>query len=640
MIIKGEEYSIMAVKQQTSDSIVKANRGRIVDRNFNDLAISATTHTVWVRPETLKSQGDDSKEQEANTLLYIRQLSTLLDMEEDDVEKAIMSNSKLLKLKKNVEDEVVELITAAKIPGIEITEDTRRYYPNGYFLSQVLGLTNDDGDGIGGLELEYNSILSGLDGRRITNKDNKKNTLAYGVDKYYEPEDGSTLWLTIDQTIQKIVTEKIAEAVVKCNADRAMCMIYDVETGDILAMAQTDDFDPNYPRDPLEKDKEAFENMTSEQQAVYLNQMWRNFCINDVYEPGSTFKLITTSLALENGVTYMSEVFDECRPVKVADQTLKCWYYPASHGRETLYEAVENSCNPVMIKLAQRIGLDKYYAGVDNFGLTEKSGVDYPGESGNLLQRKNSVGLATMSYGQGIAVTPVSLVSAVASIANDGYLMQPRFVKGILDADGNIVEEFEPVIKSRTISEQTSQDVLSIMEKVVSEGGGGNAKIPGYRIGGKTGTASKPIPGGYSDTDVFGSFLGVAPIDDPQIAILVIVDTPRGVLYGSSTAAPCAHDILEEVLPYLGVQPHYSEAEIKKLNKGKVTVPDFTGKDCENAIGIIGGLGLEAQLSPNKTTNYDAVVIDQFPKAGTQVASGSYVTLYYEEVILEEPVGD
>ncbi len=636
MIIRGEEYSILAIKQQTSDSIVKADRGRIVDRNGNDLAISATTHTVWVRPETLKSQGDDQKEQEANTLLYIRQLATLLDMDEDDVEKSIMSNSKLLKLKKNVEDDVVELVKAAKIPGIEITEDTRRYYPNGLFLSQVLGLTNDDGDGIGGLELQYNSILSGLDGRRITNKDNKRNTLAYGVDKYYEPEDGSTLWLTIDQTIQKIVTEKIAQAVIDCNADRAMCMIYDVNTGDILAMAQTEDFDPNYPRKPLEKDEEAFENMTPEAQAIYLNQMWRNFCINDVYEPGSTFKLITTSLALEYGVTYMTETFNDCRPVKVADQELKCWYYPLSHGQETLYEAVENSCNPVMIKLAQRIGLDRYYEGLNNFGLTEKTGVDYPGESGNILQRKNSVGLATMSYGQGIAVTPVSLVVAVGSIANDGYLMQPRFVKGVLDSEGNVVEEYDPIIKSRTISEQTSQDVLSIMEKVVSEGGGGKAKIPGYKIGGKTGTATKPVAGGYSDTDVFASFLGVAPIDNPQIAILVIVDTPRGVLYGSNTAAPCAHDILAEVLPYLGVHPEYTEADLKALNKGKVTVPNLTGKDCENAIGIIGGLGLEVQMSPEKTTTYDAVVIDQYPKAGTQVATRSYVTLYYEETIPEE----
>ena len=629
MIIKGEEYSILAVKQQTSDSVVSAVRGRIVDCNKNDLAISATTHTIWIRPADMCGVGADDKEREANTLLAIRQLADTLDMEEEDVEAVVRSESKLLKLKKYVEDDEVEAVRALKLSGIEITEDDKRYYPNGAFLSQVLGLTNDDGEGIGGLELYYNSVLSGLDGRWITNKDNKKNSLAYGVDKYYEAEDGSTLWLTIDQTVQKIITEKIAQAVIDCNADRAMCMIYDVKTGDILGMAQTEDYDPNYPRDPLLGDEEYFASLTPDQQAVYLNQMWRNFCVCDVYEPGSTFKLITTSLALEYGVTSMNDTF-YCKPMEVADYTLKCWYYPLSHGQETLYEAVENSCNPAMITLSQRIGLDRYYAGLENFGLTEKTGVDFPGESSNILQGKNIVGLATMSYGQGIAVTPVSLVSAVGSIANKGYLMQPRFVKGLLDSEGNVIEEYEPKIKSRTISEQTAKDVLSIMEKVVSEGGGGKAKIPGYRIGGKTGTASKPIPGGYSETDVFGSFLGVAPIDDPQIAILVIVDTPRGILYGSNTAAPCAHDILEEVLPYLGIQPNYSDADYKAMNKGKVTVPNLTGKSGENAVGVLGGLGLEVQFSPELQEGVDAVIIDQFPKAGTSVSTGSYVTLYYE----------
>ncbi len=629
MIIKGEEYAVMAVKQQTSDSVVYATRGRIVDRNLNDLAISATTHTVWVRPEKLRTKGDNEAEQKNNTILAINQLSDILGMEEDDIETIVNSDSKLLKLKKYVEDDVIEELKEAKITGIEYTEDAKRYYPNGAFLSQVLGLTNDDGDGIGGLELYYNSALSGLDGRWITNKDNKKNSLAYGVDKYYDAKDGSTLWLTIDQTIQKIITEKIAQAVVDCNADRAMCMIYDVKTGDILAMAQTGDFDPNTPREPLAEDAEAFASMTSEEQATYLNQMWRNFCINDVYEPGSTFKLITTSLALEYGVTSMNDKF-YCKPVTVADYTLKCWYYPQSHGEETLYEAVENSCNPAMIALAQRIGIERYYAGLENFGLTEKTGVDFPGEASNILQSKNIVGLATMSYGQGIAVTPVSLVSAVGSIANNGYLMQPRFVKGLLDSSGEIIEEYEPVIKSRTISEQTSKEVLSIMEKVVSEGGGGKAKIPGYKIGGKTGTANKPIAGGYSDTDVCASFLGVAPIDDPQIVILVIVDTPRGVLYGSSTAAPCAHDILEEVLPYLGIQPNYSDEDYKALKKGKVTVPNLEGKSAESAIGVLGGLGLNVQFSPDLVEGVDAVIIDQFPKAGESVSTGSIVTLYYE----------
>lgn len=632
MIIRGDEYATLAIKQQTSDSVVAATRGRIVDRNFNDLAISATSNTIWLRPASVRSQGEDDKSCEANALLSIKQLAELLEMKEGDVAAVVNSGSKLLRLKKYVNDETVDKLRELHIPGIEIVQSPRRYYPNGAFLSHVLGMINDDNVGTGGLELQYNSALSGLDGRWITNKDNKKNSLAYGVDSYYAPKDGSTLWSTTDQTIQKIVTQKLAQVVIDCKADRAMCIIMDPSNGDVLAMAQTDDFDPNDPRSPLEGEEAYFETLSGDQKLYYWNQMWRNFNICDVYEPGSTFKLITTSLALENGVTYMEDRF-YCAPVKIAEYTLKCWYYPRSHGSENLYQAVENSCNPAMITLAKRLGVERFYAGVESFGLTEKTGIDFPGEASNILQARNLVGLATMSYGQGIAITPISLVTAVSSIANKGFLMQPRLVKGLVDADGNVIEEFEPVCKSRTISEQTSKEVLTIMEKVVSEGGGGKAKIPGYRIGGKTGTASKPVPGGYSDTDVFASFIGVAPIEDPKFVILVIVDTPRGILYGSNTAAPCAHDIMEEVLPYLGVQPNYSDADLKALKKGKVTVPDLTGKSGEAAAGILGGKGLLMQLGSEIDSSADIIVKDQYPKAGTSVVSGSYVTVYYDVAV-------
>jgi len=629
----------MAVKQQTSDSVVSATRGRIVDRNKNDLAISSIAYTIWVRPASVRGSGADESENEATTLLHIRQLAETLEMEEEDVESIVRSESKLLRLKKYVDSDTADAVRAFSIYGVEITEDAKRYYPNGAFLSQVLGMTNDDNEGTGGLELQYNSVLSGLDGRWITNKDNKRNSLAYGVNEYYEAQNGATLWSTVDQTIQKIVTQKIAQAVIDCKAQRAMCIIMDPNTGDILAMAQTEDYDPNNPRDPLAGDEEDFEMMTTEQQVAYWNKNWRNFNICDVYEPGSTFKLITTSIALENGVTNMNDTF-YCKPVTVADYTLKCWYYPLSHGKENLYQAVENSCNPAMITLAQKLGLERFYTGIESFGLTEKTGIDFPGEGSNILQGYNQVGLATMSYGQGIAITPISLVTAIGSIANEGYLMQPRLVKGLLDEDGNVIEEFEPVVKSRTISEQTADEVLSIMEKVVNEGGSGKAKIPGYRIGGKTGTASKPEGGGYSDTDVFASFIGVAPIDDPQIVILVIVDTPRGILYGSNTAAPCAHDIMEEVLPYLGIQPEYTDADYKTLKKGKVSVPDMTGKTGESSVGVLGGLGLQVQFSPELPANAEIEVIDQYPKAGTSVVTDSYVTLYYNVISSEEAEGE
>ncbi|MBQ3921259.1 MAG: stage V sporulation protein D, partial [Firmicutes bacterium] len=497
------------------------------------------------------------------------------------VKEIITSDKKLVRLAKNIDRETADQIKAEKLAGIEINEDAKRYYPLGAFASHILGSTTDDNVGLTGLERYYNRYLAGLDGRWITSKDSNRKSLVYGTNKYYSAEDGYTLVTTIDENIQYIVTQKIQKALLDTRADRVMCMIMDPNTAEILAMAQTGEYDPNDPRAPRSGDEEKFAAMSSAEQVAYWNKLWRNFCVCDTYEPGSTFKLITTSIALDTGVTYLGETFYCSGTIKVADRTLRCWYYPRSHGRETLQQAVENSCNPVMIQLAQRLGLTAYYEGLDAFGLTEKTGIDFPGESSNILQNRRTagpVGLATMSYGQGIAVTPVSLVTAIGSLANGGYLMQPRLVKALLDPDGNVVESYDPVIKSRSVSKQTAEDVLSIMEMVVSEGGGGNAKVPGYRIGGKTGTANKPEGGGYSDTDVYASFIGVAPIDDPKFVILVIVDTPRGVLYGSSTAAPCAKEIMQEVLLYMDVQPQYTDAEKKAIASNQAVVPDLTGQ--------------------------------------------------------------
>lgn len=632
MMIRGEEYAVAATLQQTSDSPVAAVRGSIVDRNGNELAISATTNTVWIRPSSVRNIGKTDEAHELNKIKAIESLAEVLEMDVEDVRAVVESESKLLRLKKNVETSVADQVRALAISGVEITTDAKRYYPNNDFLSHVLGSTTDDNVGLAGIELQYNSVLSGLDGRWIKNKDIQKNSLAYGVDKYYAATDGSTLVLTIDQTIQKIVTTYIEEARQTTKAKRVMCMMMDPKTGDILAMAQTDDYNPNDPRSPLEKDRAAYDQMTSEEQVAYWNQNWRCFCVQDVYEPGSTFKLITTSIALENGVANMNSTF-YCRPVTVADYTLKCWYYPNSHGKENLYQAVENSCNPAMIALAQSLGLDRYYEGLDNFGLTEKTGVDFPGESFNILQKKSTagpVGLATMSYGQGIATTPVSLVTAISSLGNEGYLMQPRFVKAIISADGKTRTDIEPVIKSRPVSKQTADEVLNIMEKVVSEGGGGKAKVTGFRIGGKTGTASKPEKGGYSEKDVYASFLGIAPVDDPKFVILVIVDSPRGVLYGSSTAAPCAQKIMAETLTYLGVEPQYSDAELKRIRSNKVDIPNVIGYDAEQAIGVLGGLELEVDFSPAIVDSSRLVIIDQFPREGTELNKGDHVTLYYE----------
>jgi len=356
--------------------------------------------------------------------------------------------------------------------------------------------------------------------------------------------------------------------------------------------------------------------------------------VSDVYEPGSTFKLLTTAIALEEGATSMSEKFKCTGYYTIARQTLKCWRYYNPHGEETMVQAVENSCNPVFIQLSQRLGVETMYNYFDLFGLTEKTGIDYPGEGGNLLINQANVGpveLATIAYGQGIAVTPISMLTAVCSFGNDGMLMQPRLVKALTDENGDIVQTFEPVQVRQVVSSQTAADIRTIMESVVSEGGGGTVKIAGYHVGGKTGTANKVVNGTYSDEAVYSSFVGMAPMDDPQVAVLMVVDEPQGVQYGSQTAAPGVKTILEETLLYMNIPPSYSEEEKKALEDTMTEVPDVTGENFSDAIGILGGKNLTYTVSPALTdVNEDFVVVDQYPKAGEKVQKDSTVYLYRE----------
>ncbi len=624
-IVRGSEYSEMAIEQQTSDVPITAKRGVIYDRNKKELAISAVTYTIWVRPASIKNSSEKAEEVETTTNDVAMKLSEILEMDVGEVKELITQNKLLVKVAKYVDKDVAEKIRDAKLTGIEIAEDVKRYYPLGAFLSHVLGSTTDDNQGLSGLELKYNQYLSGINGRWIKNKDIKGRSLAYGVEKYYQAEDGLSLVLTIDEVIQHYVEKALSTVQADTQAKRVMCIVMEPKTGDVLAMAVTPDFDPNDPRTPLDpQEAAAVEAMDNTQKQEYWNQMWRNPLISDTYEPGSTFKLLTTALALDNGVTSLADTFTCTRTYQVAGVTLHCWK-PQGHGHETLAQAVQNSCNPVFVSLAQRVGMDKYYEGLEQFGLMEKTGIDFPGEGNNILQKKETagpVGLATMSYGQGIAVTPISLVTAISAIGNEGKLMQPRLVKALVDSDGNTVQEFEPKVVRQVISKQTASEMCDIMESVVSEGGGGTAKVAGYRVGGKTGTANKPKAGGYSE-DTYSSFIGLAPMDDPQVAILLIVDTPKGVKFGSQTAAPGVKMILEDTLRYLNIQPTYTDEEKAAMENRMVNVPDLTGQSTDNAIGILGGKNLKASVQ-----GIGSIVVDQYPKPGERMETNSTVTLY------------
>ncbi len=643
-IIQSSYYSQKALKQQTSDSMVSAVRGSILDCNGKELAVCATTHTVWVRPSEVNSNGENDAEIEGNARIQAASLAAILSMEDDEVYEIITSNKTLVRVKKYIDAELADAVRREKFVGIELVEDERRSYPYGTFASHVLGFTNDDNDGQNGLELYYNRYLSGINGRFITTKDKNRSSLIYGSSKYYSPQDGMSLVTTIDEGIQYIVEQRLDEYKEITGATRIMCIVMDPSDGAVKAMAQTNDYDPNDPRIPvLEEDKSGFYKLNDQEKLDYWYKMWRCFCISDTVEPGSTFKLMTTSIALDTGAARMGDRFYCSGSIKVADRTLKCWYYPRSHGSETLQQAVENSCNPVMVQLIQKIGLKNYYEGLDAFGLTAKSGVDYPGEASNIIYPSNRVGpveLATMAYGQGISVTPISLISAVSSLANGGYVMTPHFMKAMIDSEGNVVQEYEPEVKGVSVSAQTAQDMLSVMELVVKEGGAGSAKIPGYRVGGKTGTASKPTVGGYSETDFYSSFIGLAPVDDPKFVCLVVVDTPHGRIYGSQTAAPCAKSIMQDILQYLNIEPKYTEAELKALKSSKTTVPDVTEQNLENAAGILAGQNLNYVLSPALPVESGEILItDQFPKAGEELTKDSFVTLYYKIINQEDETG-
>ncbi len=632
-VVKAEEYSGMAIDQQTSDIPIEAKRGSILDRNGEKLATSAACYTVWARPSDVKKAYTTDKEIKEIS----GKLAMVLDMEAAEVEEKITKQQALIKIAKYLDKETADKIRELEIYGIELAENAKRYYPLGDFASQLLGSVNDDNEGRSGVEFQYDEYLSGVAGRWIKNTDLNGNSLAYGEEKYYQAEDGLNVVLTIDEVLQHYAENAVANGMKETNASRIMCLVMDPATGDVLAMATNPGFDPNEPLTPVKKsEQKKFDKMTTEEQGTYLNQMWRNPIISDTYEPGSTFKLLTTSSALEEGVTSLTTKY-QCNvgyEVPGTHVTLHCWS-SVPHGTETLKEAVGNSCNPVQIQMAMKLGKEKYYDYLEMFGITSVSltHIDLPGEATAQVQPEDLIGpveLATISYGQGVAVTPIQLVSAVCAIGNDGVLMQPRVVKELTDSNGDTVKTFETKEVRKVISSKTADEMKEIMEYVVSEGGGGKAKVAGYRIGGKTGTADKPsATGGYSE-DTYSSFIGMAPMDDPQFVILVVVDSPKGIQFGSTTAAPIAKEFMENALPYLGVNPKYTEEEEKALKSEYVYVPNVKGKSYSAAIGVLGKYDLEYQAIPKESEDEDFTVVEQYPKAGKKIKKGGKVYLYRE----------
>ena len=624
-IIDAEEYTEKAILQQTTDTPVEAKRGVIYDRNGKELATSTTCYTLWVWPAqfTAGKTAAEIKEMSA-------EIAGIVDKDSEKIEAGVTKEQYMVALAKYLDKETADKIRALKYTGLEISAATKRNYPLGSFASHVLGSVNDDNQGRTGLELQYDEYLSGVSGRWVRNHDISGNELVEGREEYHEAKDGLNVVSTLDEAIQHYAEKALDEGMEKTGAKRIMCLIMEPETGDILASAVTPGFDPNNATVPTDE-KIAEEYEKAKNKTEVLSKMWRNPIVSDTYEPGSTFKLITASSAIEEKAITTTETFSCNSRITIAGVTLHCWSH-RDHGTQTIKEAIGNSCNPVLAKVASKMGKTTFYKYLDLYGITEKTGVDYPGEAGSIVQSLENVGpveLATIGYGQGISVTPIQLLTAVSAIGNDGVLMQPRYVKALTDSDGKVVKDYEPVTVRKVLSSKTASEMRSIMEYVVSEGGGGNAKITGYRIGGKTGTANKVENGKYGE-NYYSSFIGMAPMDDPKVSILVIVDSPKGSYYGSIVAAPIAKSILSDVLRYMNITPEYTEDEKAAMEGNYTVVPDVVGKEFSEAAGIIGGKDLKYSRPKSARDDDNFTVVDQYPKAGTKVKKNSVVYVYKE----------
>ncbi|OGO79008.1 MAG: stage V sporulation protein D [Clostridiales bacterium GWB2_37_7] len=628
-IVNSGEYQEKAMEQWTKDVKIPSKRGIIFDRNGKKLAISATAYEVIVNPAEVKD-----KEAVASAL------ASALDMDKTAILEKISKKQASVTIKKKVDGEIVKVLREKELKGVVYTEDSKRFYPQRNFASYVLGFTSIDNLGQDGVEKTFDKYLNGFPGRSIRMTDARNQELPDSDSKYYEPQDGLNLVLTIDEVIQHFAEKAVENTYIEQKAKRVTAIVMQPKTGDILALAVKGDYDNNDPRKTPDSLLEIWNTLTPEQQYQEMYKMWRNPAVSDTYEPGSTFKIITTAAGLEEKVVSKEDRFYDAGYVIVAGKKLKCWRYNNPHGAQSFVEGVQNSCNPVFIEVGQRLGEDKFYKYIKGFGFGEPTNVQLPGEAAGLVMTPAKMGpveLATVSFGQGIAVTPIQLITAVSAAVNDGYLMEPRIAKKLVDNEGTTVHEFQPKTVRQVISKETSAELREILESVVSEGTGKSAYVPGYKIGGKTGTAQKAENGRYVSGKYVASFVGFAPANDPQIAVLVVIDEPGGYShFGGQIASPVVKSIISDTLRYLDVKPQYTQAELELMQKPLVTVPEVRNMAYKDAIKLLTQSKLNHQLESGEgETSLNSLIVDQIPKPGASINQDGDVILIVKPTDLE-----
>ena len=560
MIFDAEYYQKKAEALHEREREIKAARGEIVDATGTVLATNKTVCTISVIHNQLRE-----KEK------VIRILCKELALEEKEVRKRVEKVSSIERIKTNVPKEIGDKIREYELDGVKVDEDFRRYYPHGELASKVLGFTGGDNQGIIGLEVKYEEYLKGTNGTILTTTDARGIELDGIAEDRVEAIPGNTLHISLDYNVQKYAQQAAEKVMKEKQADKVSVLIMNPQNGEIISMVNVPEFDLNAPF-VLEKvfaEKEGITGMVPvDKKQDLLNQMWRNSCINDTYEPGSTFKIITSALCLEENVVSLSDTFS-CPGYRVVEnRRIRC-HKVGGHGAETFVEGVQNSCNPVFIDIGLRLGADRFYEGFRKIGLMEKTGVDLPGEAGTIMHNKSNIGpveLATMSFGQSFQITPIQLATTVSSIINGGRRVTPHLGVQVTDRNGKTVEKFDYPVKKHVVSEDTSSEMRDILESVVSEGYGKNSYIPGYKIGGKTAT-SQTLP--RSANKYISSFIGFAPADHPQVLAMVVIHNPQGIYYGGTIAAPVVRDIFENILPYMGIEKDERLINEEKLkNKG------------------------------------------------------------------------
>lgn len=621
--IEGGHLRELAYNQQTLSTTIAPKRGTIYDSNGKILATSVAVDTVSINPKLIENKDKEK---------IVQAFTDIFELDHDTILNKVNSNTYFQPIIKKVEkdkiDELKKWMKENKVTsGINIDEDSKRYYPYSTLAAQLIGFTGTDNQGLSGLELKWDDVLTGTSGKIVRVKDVNGDKISNETQQYIEVENGSDLYLTIDVNIQSIVEKYLKQAVNENNAGYGTAIMMNPETGDILSMATYPDYDLNNPFSPNDRLSSNWEDLEEIEQSSKLSEMWVNKNVSSTYEPGSTFKVIMSSIALEEDITEVNVGGDfYCRGFEDINGTIiRCW--KNSHGSETLKQALGNSCNPAFMQLGRRIGVEKLYKYFEAFGLFEKTGVETSSEASSIFFDPDKVGnveLATMSFGQRFNITPIQLITAVSAVANDGKLVQPKIVKKVVNSDTESIQNIDTTEIRQVISPETAEEVRNMMEYVVTDGTGKYGAVKGYSIGGKTGT-SEPMPG--SNNGYTLSYIAISPVEDPKVVLLVCLYGMKSDTSGSSIIGPVISQILSEVLPYLGVTSDLTETNNKD---NFVTVPNVTNKTVTEAKSILEEAGFRVGVSVTGDEN-ELLITEQTPKQGTSLPRDSIIMLYTEE---------